>query len=166
MPKTIFRSIPADHVIHKKTRHWTADNNYEKTINYTVPFRITSINDGLYFGLHTNKSDIDEQCETNRGYRVILHHPAEVPTLSQRYTLLSSDQNYRFWIKPDIITTSTNLQDYDPHKRGCYFAHEKKLKFYKVYTEPNCRQECVSNYTIKICGCSLFYTPRKTIING
>ncbi|KAJ3654276.1 hypothetical protein Zmor_013473 [Zophobas morio] len=154
-------SIRGDHVRHNKTRFWTADDNYAKTMNRTVPMRITSINDGLYFRLHLNKSDIDELCDKSQGYRVMLHHPAEVPLLSQRHTHLSTDQSYKFWIKPNIITTSTNLKDYDPHKRGCYFANEKKLKYYKVYTEPNCREECLSNYTIKICGCALYHLPHE-----
>lgn len=42
-------------------------------------------------------------------------------------------------------------------RRNCYLKHERQLKFFKIYTKNNCEQECLSNFTVKTCGCAQFY---------
>ena len=156
--------IPANHMKHMTIRNWSMDNNYIKTLNFTVPVRFTKITDSLYFQLQT--SHTDQLCEEYRGFKILLHHPAETPALANRYLLLSNDVSYKIWIKPDITTTAANLQDYYPHRRGCFLSNERKLKFYKIYTEENCKLECISNFTISRCGCALYYAPRKNFFDA
>jgi acid-sensing ion channel, other len=38
--------------------------------------------------------------------------------------------------------------------------HEKKLKYFKVYTQINCEHECLANLTVESCGCAQFFTVR------
>jgi acid-sensing ion channel, other len=45
-------------------------------------------------------------------------------------------------------------------RRGCYFANEKPLKFFKKFTKNNCRSECLANKTMAVCGCTQFYMVR------
>jgi hypothetical protein len=46
-------------------------------------------------------------------------------------------------------------------RRQCYFAGERHLKFFKLYTKANCELECMTNLTLRYCNCSAFYMPRK-----
>jgi hypothetical protein len=48
-------------------------------------------------------------------------------------------------------------------RRQCYFAGERQLKFFKIYTKSNCELECMTNLTLRYCNCSAFYMPRKSI---
>lgn len=64
-------------------------------------------------------------------------------------------------VKPDMMTTSDGLKDYDPHRRQCYFPKERYLAFYQNYTQQNCQVECLTNYTRKKCGCVAYHMPRK-----
>ena len=64
-------------------------------------------------------------------------------------------------IKPDMMTTSDGLRDYDPHRRQCYFPEERHLAFYQSYTQQNCEVECLTNYTQNKCGCVGYHMPRK-----
>lgn len=63
-------------------------------------------------------------------------------------------------IKPDMMTTSEGLRDYDPMRRQCFFSSERKLAFYKSYTQQNCQIECLTNATLAACGCVAYYMPR------
>ena len=62
-------------------------------------------------------------------------------------------------VKPNMITTSEGLADYAPERRQCYFNNERQLKFFKVYTQPNCELECLANFTLQKCGCVKFSMP-------
>lgn len=64
-----------------------------------------------------------------------------------------------------MITTSEGLQSYDPHRRQCYLQSERHLLFFKGYTQQNCQLECLTNHTLKICGCVAYHMPRKLAIN-
>jgi amiloride-sensitive sodium channel len=54
-------------------------------------------------------------------------------------------------------------------RRGCYFVadgvehgeDERILKYFNIYTKGNCKQECLINRTLEICGCVQFFMIRK-----
>lgn len=46
------------------------------------------------------------------------------------------------------------------YRRQCYFQKEKYLRYFRSYTQSNCELECLTNYTLKSCGCVKFYMPR------
>jgi amiloride-sensitive sodium channel len=52
------------------------------------------------------------------------------------------------------------LRKFSPQIRECYFESERKLKFFKSYTKAHCDYECMTNYTLKVCGCVKFSMPR------
>jgi amiloride-sensitive sodium channel len=62
-------------------------------------------------------------------------------------------------VKPQMITTSKNLDQYHYDRRNCYFGHEKELKYFKFYTQSNCELECLTNFTRQECGCVKFSMP-------
>lgn len=92
---------------------------------------------------------------------MLLTHPAETPRVSQQFFRVPLNQSVVAAVKPDIISTSDALKNYDPDTRKCYFPHEKQLHYFKTYTQQNCEIECLSNYTFHKCGCVDFHMPRK-----
>lgn len=59
-------------------------------------------------------------------------------------------------ITPEVILTDEALKALEFKDRSCYMEGEKQLKFYKVYTTRNCEIECLSNHSLKACGCVPF----------
>ncbi|KAJ8927289.1 hypothetical protein NQ314_020292 [Rhamnusium bicolor] len=92
---------------------------------------------------------------------VLLHHPAEIPRVSRHYFRAPLNQEVVVSITPDMMTTSPGLEEYDPHRRQCYFPKEKYLTFFQYYTQQNCEVECLTNYTLSRCGCVAYHMPRK-----
>lgn len=45
-------------------------------------------------------------------------------------------------------------------RRACYFDGERKLRFFKLYTQTNCFHECKSNYSAELCKCVHVGMPR------
>lgn len=148
---------------HRPTRLWTVDTNYQKTKSTTIPTRAKSTRSFYIVHLHTFKIEEDIACNMNKGYKILLHHPADTPLLKSRYIPISPDTHYTIWVKPEVTSTSADLRKYKPQKRNCYFSDEKHLKFYKIYTKQNCIIECIVNYTLQKCGCGPFYMPREFV---
>lgn len=122
---------------------------------------------GLIIVLQLDSSDLDYICRGPvQGFKVILHTPAEVPMASKHYFRVPLNQEVIVNVKPDIITTSSGLKDYHPNRRQCFFDNERNLKFFKIYTQSNCELECLTNYTLNVCGCVKFSMPRdnKTLV--
>jgi len=91
---------------------------------------------------------------------MILHQPQDHPQVSVNGDIKLSFSKYTdLEIKPEVMTSSPELEHYDPHKRQCYYSYEKHLQYFKFYTENNCKLECWTNATLKMCGCVAFYMP-------
>ncbi|KAG6463949.1 hypothetical protein O3G_MSEX014176, partial [Manduca sexta] len=93
---------------------------------------------------------------------VYVQHPADVPQSSLYYYAMLPDQTSSFALKYNMVATSDEVKEYTPEKRHCYFPGERYLRYFKIYTENNCRLECLSNYTYNMCGCVGFYMPSNT----
>ncbi|KAG5875639.1 hypothetical protein JTB14_037316 [Gonioctena quinquepunctata] len=61
------------------------------------------------------------------------------------------------------MTTSKEVKLFSPRDRQCYFSDERSLKYFKIYNPENCGLECLTNYTLKLCGCVDFYMPRQNV---
>lgn len=96
-------------------------------------------------------------------FQIILHNPAEIPRVSEQYILAPLNQAVIVAVKPNMITTSNSLRNYDPSVRHCYFPHEKPLQFFKVYTQKHCEIECLRNFILAVCGCVPYHMPRTKI---
>lgn len=81
--------------------------------------------------------------------------------MSMQYFRAPLDQEVVVTVKPDMMTTSVGLRGYDPKRRSCYFSEEKHLRFYKKYTQQNCDVECLTNVTLRKCGCVAYHMPRE-----
>lgn len=84
----------------------------------------------------------------------------EIPRVSTQYFRAPLNQEVVVSIRPDMITTSEGLKNYDPHRRKCYLQSERHLLYFKGYTQQNCQLECLTNYTLKRCDCVAYHMPR------
>ncbi|XP_057651298.1 pickpocket protein 28-like [Diorhabda carinulata] len=94
------------------------------------------------------------------GFKIIVSNPIETPKMADYGTLLSPGVEARFSIKPSIREASKNLRSIPLQKRQCYFASERKLVYYRKYTQVNCLQECLSTFIYNRCNCSPYYLPK------
>lgn len=64
-------------------------------------------------------------------------------------------------ITAKMMTASEGLKNIPVKARNCYFSHERTLRFYKIYTQENCKKECSANITNVMCDCLPFHYPSK-----
>ncbi|KAF5291426.1 hypothetical protein FQR65_LT01737 [Abscondita terminalis] len=147
-----------------KTLKWSLEKGYADELGLeTFPRRAVASGQKACFSLLMTmyEPDLDYLCKgAVQGFKILLHSPAETPRVSQQYFRAPLNQEVIVAIKPDMITTSDSLRDYTPESRHCYFANEKYLKYYQIYTQKNCEVECLTNITLQICNCVAFYMPR------
>ncbi|KAK5641672.1 hypothetical protein RI129_010219 [Pyrocoelia pectoralis] len=145
-----------------KSRKWSLEKGYSPNETFDV-FPRRTFTSGFKGGLtiealNTNNSHLDYICgESLQGYKVALHHPCELPNMDRHFRL-PLNQAVLVAIKPEMITVSSELWNYSPQDRKCYFAEEKYLASYKIYTHQNCLDECLANYTLSQCKCIPFYS--------
>ncbi|KAL3273911.1 hypothetical protein HHI36_015338, partial [Cryptolaemus montrouzieri] len=149
----------------RSSEGWTLETGYPKNSpKDTFPRRAISsgAGAGLYLLLRLYQQDLDYVCRGPvQGFKILLHHPAAIPLVGTQYFRAPLNQEMVVSIKPDMMTTSEGLQGYDPHKRQCYFPHERHLLYYKSYTQENCNVECISNYTYRKCDCVAYHMPHQ-----
>lgn len=108
--------------------------------------------------MHVNKSDLNDLCFTlYDSFKFILHLPNEIPTLFHDSDHIDFDHGAAIKITAKMTSSEKFLKKYSPEKRKCYFEGERNLKFFKIYTKNNCNFECLTNFTLRTCGCVAFY---------
>ncbi|KAK9709693.1 Amiloride-sensitive sodium channel [Popillia japonica] len=117
--------------VNEDSKGWNLENGYEDSEDlYSFPKRAMTA--GAKAGLTILiKGPV-------QGFKVSLHNPGEIPRVGNQFFRAPLNQEIIVAIKPDMITTSSGLKDYDPHRRGCYFAKERQLRYFKEYTQQNC----------------------------
>lgn len=143
--------------------NWSLELGYDNLRSETAyPYR--TFGSGPDFSLHIvlrvlNK-DIDYLCGAgNTGFKIMFSQPTESLQKLRRYFHISLGRTAYFEIDPKLIVASEHVQKYKPHRRGCYLASERSLRFFKHYTQRNCEMECLTNYTLAQCGCIKFSMP-------
>lgn len=72
-----------------------------------------------------------------------VHSPFEFP-IAQNMHLFEEEKDLTVWITPEITQTDDDLRSFSPDHRKCFFDDERKLKYFKKYTQRNCEMECLS----------------------
>lgn len=167
----IFRVAPElfGKIDNRSSDRWNSENGYDDSTGGrnridTYPYRVfgTGPQECLYVSLAQITENIDYLCRFPiDGFKVILHSPAEIPQPSAHYFHVAPATLVSAAVKPHMIGTSKELQSYPPTRKLCYYSTERKLRFFKIYTQRHCELECQSNYTLKQCDCVLFWHPRK-----
>lgn len=140
---------------------WSLDNGYAKLHNSdAVPVKAEK---GKFLGFnpYLKENDSTNVCtQIGNVYSFYFHLPNEImlPVHQEVYV--------EFRKKKDMILTAKSytadegMRKFSPISRGCYFEGEKQLKFFKTYTKALCEFECMTNYTLNVCGCVKFSMPR------
>lgn len=143
--------------------NWSMQDGYATEATNYYPKRALSsgTRGGLIVTMRFNKNVFKTSCLVGqKGFKVILHTPGDIPNVKKQSFQSSLNQRTIVIVKPSMITTSQNLARTKPGRRQCYFEGEKKLKFFKNYTQNNCELECRANYTLRACGCVKYFMPR------
>jgi acid-sensing ion channel, other len=145
--------------------NWSIQEGYPtESINHDFyPKRAISsgTRGGLIITMRFNKNILKTSCLVGqKGFKVLLHNPGDIPNIKRQSFQSPFNQRTIVNIKPSMITTSQNLARTSPGRRQCYFEGEKKLKFFKNYTQSNCELECRSNSTLRACGCVKYFMVR------
>lgn len=145
------------------TSRWSLEKGYEiESTERGYPIRIFNVKQSVALAifLQISGNDVEYSCRgLVPGFRVLLHMPGEAPTTTRHSFRIPLSEEALIAIKPTLITTSNNLRGYDPNLRQCFFNSDRKLKFFKIYTQSNCETECLANFTKKECGCVVFHMP-------
>lgn len=97
----------------------------------------------------------------NSGSLFLLHNPLAVPSLDDTQVINYFYSSIAVYVTAEITEIGETIKDYSIERRQCYYAGEKVLKFFKIYTKSSCVYECMSNYTMKACGCVQFFMIRE-----
>ncbi|XP_070498133.1 pickpocket protein 28-like [Chironomus tepperi] len=160
----IFHPLSSEKVDDKADFHkWSLDKGYDKYHDAdSVPVKAEKLK-SFSVNLVMRESDIPNICmATGRVFSFYIHLPNEM--------MLPTHQEYfvEFRKKADVLLTAKSytanegIRKFEPRYRGCYFEGEKQLKFFKTYTKSHCEFECMTNYTLNVCGCVRFSMPRSS----
>lgn len=150
------------HTIGYQNEHAADDDEYtEKISGDEYPVRVTKAGSGLELILAHYKRDDTHATSCSSPVSVVtLTSPGEsteVPSINHEFSHL---KNVIVSIEPKVKITSDGLRDYMTNRRTCFYDGERRLRFYKFYTDINCEVECLANVTEMICGCVIFSSPR------
>ncbi|XP_068914084.1 pickpocket protein 28-like [Tenebrio molitor] len=152
------------HKVDEDTMSWNMEQGYldSSKIN-TYPWRalLSGASNGFTVYLGVDNEDIDFMCKQIQGFKVVLHSPVRMPRLNQEYFRIPLDHAVVASVQPVVITTSQEVKTFDVAKRDCYFPSERKLKYFRTYSQQNCQLECLTNITLDSCGCVNFFMPRE-----
>ncbi|XP_055325779.1 pickpocket protein 28-like isoform X2 [Sitodiplosis mosellana] len=145
--------------------YWSPEGGYyDETNKEYYPNRIFNAMPGgaLNIDFHLSNQDLEGTCPyIKSAYRIFLHMPGEVPNMSRNVIQVAPSEIAEFSIKATYTTTSEGLRSYEPSRRQCFFDSDRQLRFFKFYTQNNCIEECLANFTKQECGCARFFMPRE-----
>lgn len=151
----------ASPLVRRASREDDYDENDRDPEQY--PYRVLrkGQNNGLSLSIYFNRDQLDI---FNRRWvqepKFYLHSPDEMPRTSSHFFRIPMGKDVKVLIKPQMITTSEKLRNFDPKRRQCVYETERKLRYFKSYTQHHCDMECASNFTYWRCGCVKFSMPR------
>lgn len=143
--------------------HWYIDGGYDaevdggkypKHISNALPLG------AFYIKLkHYTSNSKFKRFNVKSSSRIFLHMQGEIPAVNRFYFQSYPAENILISINPTLTFTSRKLHSYTPDNRQCFFNIERRLQFFKIYTQRNCEEECFSNYMKTKCGCVRFNMP-------
>ncbi|GLG96287.1 Pickpocket, partial [Gryllus bimaculatus] len=92
---------------------------------------------------------------------VQLHSPAEFPRPAERSFRAPLRGSTALRVTPAEMATDADVRGgYSAQQRRCYFPDERRLAFFRLYSQSNCEIECLANLTLRHCGCVPFHMPQ------
>lgn len=135
--------------------NWTVqsyEDGYTDPLDFTA-YPMNSLEPGKRTGmsirLKIRKNDVDYGCKGPvNGFSLTLHTPDEFPQTGLHSHSIPFGRETSISVQPYVMSTSENLKRFEPKKRQCFFEEDKKLKYFKSYTQSNCKLECLTG---KLC---------------
>lgn len=150
-------------VQNKNSSNWSLQNGYSNTYNnenYPYQSVVSGIPIDFSILLNTFKNNIAIQCSgIDQGFKIILSTPDDALQMSQNYFRLPLLHISAINIEPELTITTEKLRRFQPHQRQCFYGDERQLRFFKMYSQINCKVECLANFTKQECGCVRFSMP-------
>lgn len=149
----------------RNSSKWCPETGYtDKDDTEIYPYRAFGLGKRESFRITIKmlNQNIDYLCGRGfNGYSVTFHLPNELPPMWKKRHHVGAGQVGNFLVAANLITTSPALRHYSPALRQCYFTSERKLRFFRFYTQQNCEVECLANFTHSKCDCVHFAMPSK-----
>jgi amiloride-sensitive sodium channel len=148
---------------HDEELQWSLGNGYVRHDDENAfPYRIVS-DSSVEFVLRLSRNESSNFCPRLRNsYKVIFHVPNEMPTKFHDYIYVSTGMQFFISMEAKFHSHDASLRSYSPVMRRCYFDGERKLRFFSAYTKAHCDLECLTNFTLRACGCVKFSMPRSS----
>lgn len=147
--------------------NWSFEDGYRDKFSETeYPIRVFNANQGaaLVLMISLFEEDLDYICKGPiQGFKVILHAPGQTIKATRHTFRVPLSEMAEISIKARLITTSEGLRSYKPFQRKCFYQSERKLRFFKYYSQYNCEAECLANFTHIECGCVKFSMTSKKL---
>ncbi|KAL1492018.1 hypothetical protein ABEB36_012522 [Hypothenemus hampei] len=158
---------PINHETYDRSSNWSLDRGYSHDSGidaYPRRALFAGATNGLDVYFYEKLNVKDPLCKWPlQGFKVILHTPSTVPRLSQEHLYLPLNKLLIGAIKPVVVNTSDQVKELKSLKRKCYFQNESSLRYFKEYTQNNCELDCLTRYTLYLCGCVAFYMPMDNV---
>lgn len=130
---------------HNLNSSWSGSKYSEMSL-HAYPYRILGDSASLKLKLKMRKQDVNYACKgPANGFRLTLTSPHGLPRPSLQFYRIPFNTETLISVKPRGMITSKNLKSYEVKQRQCYFGREKRLKFFKMYSQSNCQLECLSS---------------------
>lgn len=149
--------------------HWSMDNGYDDGFHENeYPYRATIMNNigsGTLsiINLNTSALDFESHCNgADQGFKLTITAPGDLIKVSRNYFRMHFSKWHKLTITSKLFKTSNGLRKYSPNRRKCFFNSENPLRFFKIYTQSNCEEECLANFTKTECECVEFYMPSRS----
>lgn len=126
---------------------------------YPVHLTMSDRYSGFIAVLKFNKHHFEYECGSDQEYKFILSTPGDALKFSTNSHRIQLEKHTKIFITPKLTITSDALRKYTPSQRKCFFDGERRLCFFKIYSQPNCEAECLANFTRSACGCVQFSMP-------
>jgi amiloride-sensitive sodium channel len=144
-----------------QTSEWNLEKGFVEGHQDDVVPIVAQKSVSIGFQLYVQKKNLENSCSKFKGsFNYFYHLPNEIPTTMHPKQFIQLNQKMLVTLTATAYKTSEELRKLKPEARGCYFEGERTLKFFKSYTKHNCDFECVTNYTLRKCGCVKFSMPR------
>lgn len=117
---------------------WKSEKGYDQAAKDPYPYRVygTGPHSSLFVILRLYDYDIDYMCAgAVEGFKVTFQSPHEQPQLWKNYYYISPGRAAMFKVSPNLVGTSPSLSGYSPSVKHCFFKTERKLRFFKEYTQ-------------------------------
>ncbi|KZC12404.1 Sodium channel protein Nach, partial [Dufourea novaeangliae] len=144
---------------------WNPETGYdENVLADSIPWRPYGAGQfyGLTLVLDTDISEYYCSSSASVGFKMLLHNPVETPKIAEFAFTVTPGEETRIIVTPRISTASKSIISVPQRKRKCFFTSERKLRYYRTYTQKNCVLECEANFTQKICNCVQYYMPKSS----